>query len=98
MSDLPYDDYLGDITAPVFYVGAGGGLGEQGLYTLSLLGSTDVTSMIVQLFPPEAAAIDFGHVDLWTANDSPTLVWTPILDWINDHTAGRRDITEKPMN
>jgi hypothetical protein len=84
-TDLPYDDHLGDITVPVLYVGAAGGYAEDGLHTLGLLGSTDVTSTIVQLYPPEAVAVDIGHVDIWTSNDSPTLFWTPILDWVDAH-------------
>jgi hypothetical protein len=86
--DLPYDDHLGEIDVPVFYVGAGGGIGQFGLYTLGLLGSSDVSSLIVELYPPEAVAIEFGHTDMWSATNAPGLVWAPILDWINSHAPG----------
>jgi hypothetical protein len=89
--DVPYDDYIGDITVPILYLGAGGGHGEKGLYTLGLLGSTDVTTSIVQLYPPEFAVIDFGHTDLWSADNAPGLVWTPLLGWIDDHTPGNSE-------
>ena len=79
------------IKEPILYLGAGGGHGENGLYTLGLLGSTDVTTSIVQLYPPEFAAIEFGHTDLWSAGNAPGLVWTPLLDWINEHTPGNSE-------
>ncbi len=28
----------------------------------------------------------FGHVDLLIARDAETLVWEPILNWLNAHT------------
>jgi len=43
--DTPYDDYLGEITIPVFYVGAAGGFGEYGVYTTTLLVSCQASSV-----------------------------------------------------
>ncbi len=86
--DLPYDDYLSSINVPVFYVGVGGGHGEKGLYTTTLLGSSDVSSHMISFYPPEAEILDFGHTDLWTATDATMWVWQPILAWINAHTPG----------
>ena len=80
--DLPFDDHLAEIAVPVLYVGAAGGFGSFGTDTLELLRSADVTTHIVQLAAPEARAIDFGHVDLMTADSDDVLVWKPILDWI----------------
>ena len=83
--DTPYDDYLGEITIPVFYVGAAGGFGEYGVYTTTLLGSydnDDVDTLIVELYPPEAVALDYGHIDLLFADDAESLVWEPIYKWI----------------
>jgi len=80
--DVPYDDHLHEITVPVLHVGAAGGFGAAGAETLSLLGSTDTTAHIVQLQPPGAEVIDYGHVDLLWAADSEALVWQPIADWI----------------
>lgn len=82
---VPWDDHLGDIEVPVFYVGAGGGFGDFGLHTTTLLGSTDVTSHVVSLTPPEARLSDFGHADLFVARDARTLAWQAIFDWIAAH-------------
>jgi hypothetical protein len=83
--DQPWDDRLDRIQVPVFYVGAAGGFGETGIYTTTLLGSTDVTTLVVALQAPEDQPFDFGHGDLFQADDAPSLVWQPILDWIEDH-------------
>lgn len=83
--DVPYDDHLGDIEVPVFYVGAAGGMGVYGEYTLTLLGSEDVTSMIVQFESPDLVAFDYGHADLLWADNAIQLVWEPIDEWINTH-------------
>jgi pimeloyl-ACP methyl ester carboxylesterase len=84
-TDVPFDDHLGDITVPVLYVGAGGGFGDSGLYTTTLLGSTDVTSHIVSLVPAAQRAIDFGHADLFQGTNAQALVWQPILTWLQAH-------------
>jgi hypothetical protein len=83
--DLIYDDHLAEITVPVLYVGAGGGFGEFGVYTTTLLGSTDVTIHLVDLRPDAQRIEDFGHADLFLADDAKNLVWKPILDWIESH-------------
>lgn len=83
--DVPFDDHLGQITVPVLYVGAGGGFGEYGFYTLTLLGSTDVTRRVVHKVPADQRLADYGHADLFLANDAQTLVWQPILDWVRTH-------------
>ncbi len=80
-----FDDHLSDVTVPAFYVGAGGGFGRAGLYSLTLLGSQDVSSHIVSFYPPDQAAFDFGHVDLFNARDAQQLVWTPIYNWLARH-------------
>ena len=83
--DTPYDDHLEEITIPVFYVGAAGGFGKYGVYTTTLLGSydkDDVDTLIVELYPPGAAALDYGHFDLLFADNAESLVWKPIYKWI----------------
>ncbi|MGA2980151.1 MAG: hypothetical protein ABSD76_11225 [Terriglobales bacterium] len=82
---LPFDKHLNDVTVPVFYVGAGGGFGGYGLYQLSLLGSTDVSNHIVSFYPPDQQAFDFGHVDLFYAEDAQKLLWSNILQWLEKH-------------
>lgn len=81
-ADVPYDDHFAEIEVPVLHVGAAGGFGVNGLYTLSLLGSTDKTVHLVQLLPPEARLMDYGHSDLWMAGNARQEVWTPLLQWI----------------
>ncbi|MCJ7604059.1 MAG: hypothetical protein MUO63_21495 [Desulfobulbaceae bacterium] len=89
--DTPYDDHLAEITIPVYYVGAAGGFGAYGTYTLDLLeSSSDKESLIIELYPdppypPQAVAIDYGHIDLLFADDAETLVWQPIYEWIMGH-------------
>ncbi|QRK12453.1 hypothetical protein JQX13_21965 [Archangium violaceum] len=84
--DVPYDDHLRKVKVPVLYVGAAGGMGTYGLHSLSLLGSKDVTPYVVQRFEDEAArAVEYGHADLFLADDAEALVWTPILDWVLRH-------------
>jgi hypothetical protein len=83
--DVPYDDHLAQVTAPIFYVGAAGGFGDFGLETLSLLGSTDKTSKIVRLLPPGNEVFDVGHIDIVSSRISRAEVWEPIRDWILAH-------------
>lgn len=83
--DLPYDDHLAAINVPVYYVGAGGGFGEFGLDTLGRLGSADVTSNVVRLYGPEGRPVDFGHSDLFLADNARELVWKPLYDWLVSH-------------
>ena len=83
--DVPWDDHLGDITVPVLYLGAAGSFGASGIHTTTLLGSRDVTVHLVQMQPPELAVLDFGHGDLFQAEDAETLVWEPLLAWLAAH-------------
>lgn len=90
--DMPWDDHIAEITVPIFLLAAAGGYGHPDQYgdiTLDVVGSTDVTSLIVTLHGPDEIALDFGHVDLYTAIDAPTLAWQPVLEWIEAHTPGR---------
>ena len=85
-SNSMHDDHLSQINVPVMYVGAGGGLGEYGVYTQSLLGSTDVTNMVIDAeSTPERRIFDWGHSDLYLATSAATTVWTPIYNWIAAH-------------
>jgi len=82
---LPYDDNLASVNVPVYYVGAGGGFGEFGLDTLSRLGSSDVSSNVVKLYGPEGRPVEFGHSDLFLADNVKELVWRPLYDWLASH-------------
>lgn len=81
--ETPLDDHLAEINVPVFYVGAGGGFGEFGVYNTTLLASNDVTTLVVSL--DEDRLVDLGHQELFLADDAEVLFWHPILDWIVDH-------------
>ncbi|MCP3101380.1 hypothetical protein LZ198_21125 [Myxococcus sp. K15C18031901] len=84
-TDVPFDDRLASVKVPVLYVGAGGGVGEYGLHSLSLLGSTDTTTLVVRDRPEAQRALDFGHADLFLANDARQRVWQPVLQWVRAH-------------
>lgn len=92
-TETPFDDNLGAIEVPVLGIGAAGGAGSDVFHTFSLLGSTDVTTVLVQLHEDGDEAIDFGHVDIWTADNAPDLVWQPILQWIDEHSGRLNDDT-----
>ena len=83
--DVLFDDHLGDIDAPIFYVGAAGGFGVSGIYTTGLTASPDVKTLIVQDLPNDQRYMDYGHADLLTGKHAQPLVWKPILDWIKAH-------------
>ncbi len=82
---VDFDDHLGQITVPILYMGAGGGFGELGIYTTTLLGSTDVTTRIVHKTPAAQRLADWGHADMFLGNDAQALVWQPILNWVRAH-------------
>ncbi|RKH93093.1 hypothetical protein [Corallococcus sp. AB038B] len=83
--DVPYDDHLKDVKVPVLYVGAAGGVGTYGEYSTRLLGSTDVTRLIVRSRPEGQRALDVGHADLFLARDARVRVWKPMLQWMEAH-------------
>ena len=84
-TDVPYDDHLPEVTVPVLYIGAAGGYGEIGIYSTTLLGSDDVTTLIVQHQTAENAMLDFGHGDIWFSAAAKTEVWEPLADWLEAH-------------
>ncbi|MEM7280036.1 MAG: hypothetical protein AAF438_00195 [Pseudomonadota bacterium] len=76
------DGSLSKIKVPVLHIGAAGGNANAIDHTLSQLRSRDVTSIIIQLLPPEAALFDYGHGDVFAATDAEARVWQPIADWM----------------
>ncbi len=82
---LPLADHLADITIPLYYLGAAGGFGDHGLYTTTLVASTDVTTNVIRRLAPALEAEDFGHGDLLYAKDAPDLAWQPLAAWILQH-------------
>jgi hypothetical protein len=80
-----YSDSLSLVMVPVFYVGAAGGEGNLGLYTLTQLGSQDIQHYVVSFYPPDQVWLDYGHDDLMVADNAKDVVWSRILDWLKDH-------------
>jgi len=76
---------LSRVKAPLFYLGAAGGFGDHGLYTTTLVGSTDVTTQVIRRFGPDGAFEDFGHGDLLFARDARDLAWGPLAQWLVTH-------------
>ena len=84
--DSPYGDNLGQIKVPVLYIGAAGGIGKVAEYTMQLLGSSDITIIMMQTLPDADAVNDFGHMEPFTASNSKQLVWQPMHAWILAHS------------
>jgi len=80
---VPHISNLADITMPVLYVSLAGGFGDQGLYTLELLGSEEIEVLEIGDF--SAPADSFGHVDAWLSEDGAELLWNPIAEWVMAH-------------
>ena len=92
-TDVPWDDHFAEITIPVLNVAAAGGIGPTTHWCLGLLGSADISELNIQLRPDDEALYDFGHIDLWMANNAQQLVWEPLLQWIVAHSGqGSRDM------
>jgi len=89
--EVPWDDNLAAITVPVLNLGGAGGLAPSAQYTLDMLGSTDIEQIIVQQLPDDQRFEDYGHIDIWTALDAPTLVWLPLADWTVRHSGADAD-------
>jgi hypothetical protein len=81
--DVSFDDHLGDITIPLFYMGAGGAMGLLGEYSTSLTSSTDITKYIVSV--NDDRSIDFGHADLFLGRNADELWWGVLYSWLIAH-------------
>jgi len=77
------DDHLGDINIPVIYIGCSGAIGTQGYYTVDQLGSQDVTKHLVSL--NANPFLDFGHGDLFLADNADVEVWEVLRQWLLAH-------------
>jgi len=83
--DVPWDDHLSEVRVPLFYVGAAGGFGTVGEYVTQIVGTRDVTSLIVRERPPEEVTLDVGHNDIFLSAAARKLFWEPMLAWIRAH-------------
>ncbi|MBN1998708.1 hypothetical protein JW935_14205 [candidate division KSB1 bacterium] len=86
VGDSPFDDYLSQIEIPILNVAAVGGLGQSSVYTNSLLGSTDITNLIVSTGTPTLVE-EIGHIDIFISGNAEKLFWRPIYDWVKAHTS-----------
>jgi hypothetical protein len=85
IKDSPFDDHFAEINVPILNFAGAGGMGRLTEYGISRIGSADVTHHIVQLYPTDEALFDFGHIDIFIANNAPDVAWPAILEWINAH-------------
>ena len=76
------DDHLDEISVPVFFFGAAGGVGTSGLDTLPFLTSSETESQLLRLLPEGQELFDVGHGDILAMDDAPELVWTPVLEFL----------------
>lgn len=79
------DGGLGNVTVPVLHIGAAGGNANAIDYTLSQIGSSDITSTLVRVLSPGQEAFDYGHGDVFSATDADARVWQPVIDWVRAH-------------
>lgn len=79
---VPWDDHLGDVTVPLLWLSANGGVAPPVIRTLDVVGSDDITEVHVGFYPPEMAGLDFAHIDLFIADNAETEVWAPTLEWL----------------
>jgi hypothetical protein len=76
---------LGDVRLPTLNLAAAGGFGQASVYSTKLLGSADIATQIVSLKAPGEESLDFGHFDLWFADNADKLVRGPMLDRLKKH-------------
>ncbi len=76
------DDRLGDVTAPVLYLGVAGGFNANGLDTFPYLGSSELESVLIAFDPPGQEALDVGHADVLMMDPADQLLWKPIFEWV----------------
>jgi len=86
--DVRFDDHYAEIDVPIFNVCPAGGFGELSIYGTTFLGSTDITHHSIQLQSAENALLDFGHIDLFIANNAEELFWQPLLEWMDQQSFG----------
>jgi hypothetical protein len=65
--------------------------------TLASMTSAEISQLTIALYPPDESELDFAHIDLFTAENAPMLVWQPILDWIMVQR-GANAVEEAPLD
>ncbi|MBN1414749.1 MAG: hypothetical protein JW973_06590 [Bacteroidales bacterium] len=82
--NVSFDDHIAQISLPILYIGAGGGMGTVGYYTGNLTSSNDITNFTVTI-PGVEPLYDFGHADLWIGYNANELVWEVLYKWLLVH-------------
>lgn len=82
---MPVTAPLSAIRVPVYYLGAAGGIGENGRHATTRVASTDVTVNMVRRDQAVDRARDFGHADLLFAEDARVRAWAPLASWLLHH-------------
>ncbi len=85
IEDAPWDDHFATITVPVLSVDPAGGYGKLNEYGTAFLGSSDVTHLSIQLRSDGEEPFDYGHIDIFMADNAEALVWSPMLEWLETH-------------
>lgn len=85
LEDVPWDDHFANIAVPVLSIDPAGGLGKENENTTALLGSRDITHLYIQLNEDGEETTDYGHIDIFFANNAEELVWQPMVEWIEAH-------------
>jgi pimeloyl-ACP methyl ester carboxylesterase len=73
-----FDDHVGEIEVPIFYIARQ----EANFYSTTVTGSGDVSKLVVN---PALDPSLYGHADFFLANDAASKIWQPILGWIRAH-------------
>jgi hypothetical protein len=81
-ADVSFDDHFSEISLPIFYLGAEGGCG-MGVHTNTVTASTEINTHIVSKTPERFN--DFGHADLFYADEAAEEVWEPLRQWLLNH-------------
>ncbi len=87
--DVSFDDYLTKIKLPILYISAEGSDSSDPDYTSSLTKSKDIQRIHVD-DPAMPTEVDFGHADIWMAKNAKQMVWSPLYDWLVDHSKKHR--------
>jgi len=76
-SDYPvaFDDHVGEIEVPIFYIARQ----EANFYSTTVTSSGDVSKLVVN---PTLDPSLYGHADFFLANNAASVIWQPIRDWI----------------
>ena len=73
-----FDDHVGEVEVPIFYIARQ----EANFYSTTVTGSSDVSKLVVN---PTLDPSLYGHADFFLANNAASVIWQPILNWIWAH-------------